>query len=379
MGVLRLLLALAVVAAHAGPAFSAPWAWMTGGPLAVQCFYVISGFYMTLILNEKYVGPGSYGVFVRVRLLRLLPMYFAVLLATFVAGLMLRSFAGFEIEPLARWREHGSALPWGQWIVLALTNLTVVGQDLLLFAGLDPVGHGLYFTPDFHREPLPAWQFMFVPQAWTVGLELTFYAIAPLLVRRRLGLVLLLIAASLGLRVFLMSHYLVRNDPWTYRFFPTELALFLSGTVAWHLHGWLQRRGWLWSPACIGAAVLMLALVLCYRQLPDPLRAAPFGLSVLLAVVPLLLPFVFEATRRLAFDRALGELSYPIYLVHYLWVFVAIGFGGEWWTGRRGTVVLLLTLASAFALWRWVGRPFERIRQRSHVPAPLPTRVPAAP
>jgi peptidoglycan/LPS O-acetylase OafA/YrhL len=92
-------------------------------------------------------------------------------------------------------------------------------------------------------------------------------------------------------------------------------------------------------------------------------------LPPLLLVVPLALPFVFHLSRRSIADRALGELSYPVYLVHYLWVFVAAGLGGPVWTGQRGVVVLGLTLLSAVALWRWVGRPFERIRAANVAPA----------
>jgi peptidoglycan/LPS O-acetylase OafA/YrhL len=101
MGLVRLLLALAVVAAHAGPPGGVAWLEMTGGPASVQCFYVISGFYMALILNEKYVGPGSYGVFVRSRLWRLLPMFFVVLAATLLLGWVLHAGFGITIEPFA--------------------------------------------------------------------------------------------------------------------------------------------------------------------------------------------------------------------------------------------------------------------------------------
>ena len=45
------------------------------GYVSVQVFYIISGFYMALILNTKYVGPGSYRVFIANRLLRIFPAY----------------------------------------------------------------------------------------------------------------------------------------------------------------------------------------------------------------------------------------------------------------------------------------------------------------
>ena len=52
MGTIRLLLALAVlIIMHSDPPHGLH---MIGGAAAVQGFYVISGFYMALVLNEKY-------------------------------------------------------------------------------------------------------------------------------------------------------------------------------------------------------------------------------------------------------------------------------------------------------------------------------------
>ena len=74
MGVIRILLAISVVIAHSTPLFGLSF---VGGRYAVQCFYMVSGFYMALVLNEKYLGPGSYRVFISARLLRLFPVYLA--------------------------------------------------------------------------------------------------------------------------------------------------------------------------------------------------------------------------------------------------------------------------------------------------------------
>ena len=51
MGILRTILALAVVVYHSYKLFGLR---MCGGQVAVESFYMISGFYMALILNEKY-------------------------------------------------------------------------------------------------------------------------------------------------------------------------------------------------------------------------------------------------------------------------------------------------------------------------------------
>ncbi len=78
LDVYRLILALAVVQAHLwhnGP----PWiAWQ-----AVFSFYVVSGFLMTMILNERYgFSPGGFIRFAINRALRLFPVYLIVLAAT---------------------------------------------------------------------------------------------------------------------------------------------------------------------------------------------------------------------------------------------------------------------------------------------------------
>src|SRR5688572_10026095 len=81
MGILRLLLALAVVVAHC-PTSTTLQGWVLPGSIAVQAFYVISGFYMALVLNEKYTFEGSTKLFYQQRYLRLAPMYWLTVLIT---------------------------------------------------------------------------------------------------------------------------------------------------------------------------------------------------------------------------------------------------------------------------------------------------------
>ena len=80
MGILRLFLALCVAFGH----FGMPLGFPTSD-IAVQSFFVISGFYMALVLNEKY-GPGSYWLFISNRLLRLWPTYLVILIPSFVVA-----------------------------------------------------------------------------------------------------------------------------------------------------------------------------------------------------------------------------------------------------------------------------------------------------
>ena len=91
MGVLRVMLALFVVIDHSG-AF--PGLQLPGAVFAVKIFFVISGFYMTMILNKKYTGSGSYSLFITNRFLRIFPIYWVVVGLT--VGISFISFVVFN-------------------------------------------------------------------------------------------------------------------------------------------------------------------------------------------------------------------------------------------------------------------------------------------
>jgi peptidoglycan/LPS O-acetylase OafA/YrhL len=83
-----------------------------------------------------------------------------------------------------------------------------------------------------------------------------------------------------------------------------------------------------------------------------------------------------------AFDRHLGNLAYPLYLSHDL---VDVSFE-QWLLGKglifRATVLpleWLLMTAAALAIYMWVDRPSERMRQRfvrnRRAPVVVPQKV----
>ena len=87
MGTLRFLLAMSVAYGHAGNFLGFP---LVPGDTAVQTFYAISGFYMALVLNEKYrPESSSYFLFISNRFLRLFPIYATVLALTLLLAFAL--------------------------------------------------------------------------------------------------------------------------------------------------------------------------------------------------------------------------------------------------------------------------------------------------
>lgn len=355
MGVIRVLLAISVILAHAGPVFGIN---IVGGVIAVKAFYIISGFYMTLILNEKYIGANnSYQLFISNRLLRLLPIYWTVLVLTLLVcvGMGISSHGQFwsKLQP---WVEYHNQMGPGSLIYLALTNICLLGQDIAMFLGLDVHTGHLFFTSNFWKTSPQLYTFLLVPQAWTVGLEITFYLIAPFIVRRKPGFILVLILLSLSVRLLLNRAGLV-NDPWNYRFFPAELLFFLLGSLAWHIYKRIENTG-ISNRVLAAITAVVWVCTIFYGKVEMPFKDVVYFTLFTSAV-----PFIFKFSRSSRIDFAIGELSYPIYICH---MFVVLFLGRMAILVKvlgPGLTVALAATAMAMVLNRFIARPIEKIRQ----------------
>jgi len=357
MGTLRILLALWVVAVHGGGLFGVP---TTQAWVAVQCFFIISGFYITLILNEKYVGPGSIRLFLSQRFLRLLPVYWAIFLLTLAASGLAWGWWGHAFPPLQTWIDHGPSLSGSTRAFLGAVNVTLFGQAEVLFLGLDPSAPGtLNWTTRFDQSEPLVWNFLALPQAWSIELELLFYVLAPLIVRRSLPVIFAIFCVSFSLRLACYTAFGLRFDPWTYRFFPNELGTFLLGSVSYAIYKapWRARASeglWIWA---LFAVFFLLTLTFPYIPIPGQLKAWPYyGLATLT------IPFLFAETKNWHWDRYIGELSYPVYLIHFLiiWILQAVlPISSHHWLGLAAmagsvaaSILLVQSLLTPFERWR---------------------------
>lgn len=353
MGALRLLLAFTVVMAHSKPVFGLVF---VGADTAVQAFYLISGFYMALVLNEKYFGEGSYRLFLSNRLLRLYPAYWAVLILTVTVALWQQLLTADSFK-LSNFVDYAGMLKPGTLAYIIFTNLLLFGQDTIMFLKLTPDG-ALAFAENFRHvdKPFPpVYSFLFVPQAWSIGVELLFYLIAPFLVRKKTAFLGALLLASLSLRLFLYGIGL-DHDPWTYRFFPAELAFFVLGALSYKIYFKMKSikvdRFFLLLPL-----LAVFAFTLLYQFVPFPGKKAAY--FVLLAAS---VPMIFMYSKDSKLDNYIGELSYPVYISHII-VLNAITRGFT----NNGTLPYLTAMALIFllsaALVFFVEKPVERYRQ----------------
>jgi len=155
-------------------------------------------------------------------------------------------------------------------------------------------------------------------QAWTLGAELTFYLMAPLLLRSwKIGA--LRMVASLATRMaFVLALGTDLNAIWTYTFFPSTLCFFLFG----HLVCLASQRWNLLKMPVFGAALLACSIAAMTFGSYQGFDSPRFWASILCFTIAL--PAVFEATKKINWMNATGDLSYPVYLV-LLMVLMTVG------------------------------------------------------
>ncbi|WP_308724691.1 acyltransferase family protein [Metapseudomonas otitidis] len=315
MGILRFLLAIAVVIAHAGPVFGH---YIADGRFAVQMFYMVSGFYMALVWNERYAtSDRAFRTFYLNRFLRIYPQYAIVLvLSIAVSGY---AWVTQDRHPIAVAQNFPLSEISAGWVYG--TQASLLGLESLLFLERAPDG-GLTFTTNFAEASQPPLHYyVFVPQAWSLGLELMFYLLVPFLLSKT-RLIVSIVILSLAARA-IAWHQGFSHDPWTYRFFPFEIAIFLAGSLSLRL--WQRIPDSFISQISnpivhISATLTLIATIFKFNLLHETLGEASYWLIYLVAF--LLLPVVFDASRHSEKDRIIGDLSYPIYISHLMIIWV---------------------------------------------------------
>lgn len=307
MGLIRLLLAISVITAHSNPIFGFNF---IGGQIAVEIFFMISGFYMALILTEKYNKKSDYRLFISNRFLKIYPTYWLILILCFIYRLVLSHFNPNSPDIFAFFNSNYHLNPFS-FLFLLIPNFTIFGLDLGLFFGLNLTTGALFFTSNFRQFSPPLYDFNLIVQAWTLSLELMFYILAPFLNRLKNQYLFLIMSLSLGLRFFLYSQGL-NHDPWTYRFFPTELIFFLSGIIMYRFYQYIKTKDF--KKISIFCFLFYFSFLFYYQFLPHE-RTKQLIIFIFSFI---LIPFIFNLFKKNKIDRFIGELSFPVYLSHFL-------------------------------------------------------------
>jgi peptidoglycan/LPS O-acetylase OafA/YrhL len=318
-GLFRLFLASLVVLQHSCRLFLGVW--------AVKVFFILSGYWVTLMLQKKYSRfKHPFLVFYLSRYLRMAPVF---LLCMGLLCLYLRA-APPEISFI--------------WFLRVLPIVGITRQ----------------------------WQPL-VP-AWSLDVEMQFYLALPLLTLLIAKLpprwrVAALVGAALGFAPWIISdgyHALIVND----------LTFFVAGIAIYHASELPApiRLAWICLASffvivltCIAIPALRGLVVTPEHVIPSPVQRY-FGLFSTLTAL-LVIPFIRYSVRLRSdmLDRHLGNLAYPVYLFHwipYLYFFSHFGSLPPLPRLKFVAIQLIVVAVGSLLIYVFVDQPCERLREK---------------
>lgn len=350
-GAYRFLLALVVVLGHAvwlapNTLLGSALIQIHAGSTAVLAFFVLSGFILAEAANTFYRGRAS--ALMKNRVIKIIPPFLGALAVSLAAHLLLAHFglltAGIEFEGYKK-------LP-GMWSV-----------GNLLY---NPVSVLPFLTPDRMSDYVGE-IYLFVRYVWAVNAEMMFYLCIGLFVlfRNSIQKTPRYIVAGTFLLAALYLYATWRGKPY---FYVNYAPFFVLGVS---IHGLTRDKIWR-NPLLVSAGLSLIGaakLISGGNVLREPgLLTVPVLLGVALFALFAGLVFVLSRLRAPALfrrlDRSLGDLSYSLYLNHYvvLILFCAV-FGQAGGPAFWAAAVMVAVVLSAI-MQLAIERPLAGLRTR---------------
>ncbi|MCC2980816.1 acyltransferase family protein [Sphingomonas sp. IC4-52] len=282
LDMLRGLAALSVVGLHLNGQIAE---WMPSSYLAVDLFFVLSGFVIAHAYQVRFDQGLSFRTFMRMRIVRLYPLYIAGTFATGATVALISMVQGKQIDSFA----FSASMAFA---ILFLPTPRSLSSD------------------GFHVFPFnfPAWSL-----CWEIAVN-ALYA----LVAKRLSNMLLAVLVTIGAFLLLSAVMLYGNlgggsNFRTFGSAPLRVVFsFFAGVAVYRV--WMSDR----FPHVRMNPILSAVLLLAIFMIPAG-RHPLFDLGAVMIVFPLL---VFATTREPASPHvqrvftALGLSSYPVYALH---------------------------------------------------------------
>ena len=345
MGLIRLLLALIVVVAHTGNSLKI----LNNGSDCVQLFFIISGFYIFLILDKKYYKlSNSYYYFITNRVLRIFPMYFGILFLAISYALYSSKFSPRLPNDLAAYVAFWDQLEVKYLTLLITLNFTILGQEVLSFFSHVQDGPALIFNPEGGILS----QFIFIPQAWSIGMEFWFYLLAPFLFKLRNKQIVIIIIILVTLKYLFLNEF-SNSYNWKYRVHFFELVYFLLGGISYKLIK-IKKLNQLTRKLIF---MMLIIYIVSINLFTDNL-IIKWGTYL---VFSLAIPVIFRLTSKSKIDKFLGDLSYPLYIIHILIIAVSREFNITS-VELRVVFIILLSILISYILNK-ILNPIEKYRK----------------
>ncbi|MEA5104667.1 acyltransferase [Pantoea sp. S18] len=305
---------------------------------AVDVFIILSGFVITLSLNKRYDIKG-YAIS---RALRIYPLYLFVLTLSICIMPLLQS----SLEIFG----SGNSIP--RRLEIITNYYSQQGKHILshvfLLQGLIP------------NSILPDANLTLVPQAWSISLEAQFYVLAPFVVfafsyRNTVGIIFgsVLCAALIAF-----------SSGYSDGFIGLAIPEFSIGVLSYYI---LKSHYALNAKLC---ALFILSMLLSFI---DDKSAFPFILWFAVILSALIFPLSkYNILSRILNSNPvqyLGKISYSVYLLHLIILFVMLRFFSQY-KGFQLTyyvlpiTVIALTVLASSVTYRFIELPFMNIAKK---------------
>ncbi|ADY73950.1 acyltransferase 3 [Desulfurobacterium thermolithotrophum DSM 11699] len=326
MGYLRFLLAYLVLLSHIGFRIGG----LNPGVFAVVIFYILAGHVVTHLLYDIFWNKGKTVLtFYIDRVLRIFPLYLFVSSLT-ILFLLLTSFGNPEFKALNL---------INNLLIVPLNYYMYIEKDLIILTSTHP----------------PWW---LIPPAWSLGTELQVYMLLPFLLRfPKIGTFFFFFSLCI---YSIANLNIIHSDYFAYRLIVGVLFIFMLGSLIQKI---ATNRARKYEIAAVIATYLFCVIWFSYFVLIKHLYGA-YTRETLLGII-VGLPIVYVAVKskvRLPFNRTLGNLSYGVFLSHFLaiWILEYLGL-------PKGGLLFVIEVSVLSVIIAWIGvvlvdKRIEKIR-----------------
>lgn len=321
MGIYRFLLSIFVAISHTGVLING----LNPGVIAVISFFLISGYVMTALIYKNYFAPKKIIWFYLDRIIRIYPQY----LFNIIAVLIIYSLFGINSHYLSQPSQVG-----------LLQNILII-----------PMG--------FYMIPWIGEKFMIIPPAWSLGLEGCFYILIPFILIYKLQKTFFCLSSI----IFLLAYLgIINTDYFGYRLIFGTIFIFICGSFLYKNNNINTNQPVKYT--LIFSCLLLAVTFLNHRLILPFNREVLTGLILGIIILPLLIKI-----KRTSLDVFFGDLSYGLFLSHYLVIFQFEKLGISWnlkWISLMLLASTFLSLIGFFCFEKPAIALRKKIRNQHH-------------
>ena len=318
-GVLGYFLALGVALSHAG--FLSKYLSFSVGVFCVIIFFLLAGYTMTFLWSTRYIFSTNISNYFFERLTRIYPQYLFFLILTMI-----------------------------------LIYLGIIKTDLVVPNNLIYHLYNLSIIPlDFYMWDDNLKNYIILPATWSLGLEMMFYLFFPFILFNNMIFKISFIGS---LAIFLLAFTEILNtEIWGYRFLPGVLFIFLTGSL---IFKYINKKTLFNTLLLFGVYIFVTILFITMLIFNFDQGYMIEVTSGFIVGVPLVY-FLSLQNRRNKIDEFLGNLSYGIFLSHFIfiWAYQTLPFGLPSYI--YFPLFIIIVSIVGFIGYKFIERPFRNI------------------